>query len=857
MKAASSRRTPNKIIMKRFLLKVLFLCLFAPIAHAQTALQFSITDGKTNAAVVSANATQSTASGDGINVEQNVASASRPQIWKTTITNTSKEQRWLYLNWTATWNADSALEKLHYWNGNKTPVSGKELLNAPTADANVCTSMIQTIYSDKTGLAMALNPFEIAPVFEQSLQKTNAGFELHLQIPLVLDAGQSDSFPVEIYHYTPRYGFLDALQKYFSAHPDAFNARANIDPNAAGVGAAYTAWNGFSFERTRRFGGDWDWCYAPFKRTGDIYGRDQFWNYDSARPIPDWEAKLTPEEFRANRLSKFQRGAAAGAAMMFYVPSFIYCEEGLAKSQYPGAISYKPDGKYSVYFDRPWVTGHDNEVMIYPWANKYSSQSQQDARDVMKENPISGFAYDTLNGGYPFRGTGMKESPRRAFNADGEYVDLSVGVAKMMDFTRGLEKDGRKMALVGNPTGNTRAFLVARCDSAMYERPPYKALNELMPLRYAMGHKPLTWWDDWGIASMIDWQNMTPQEIRDAYRGVADYVRLVNYRYGGYPSPRLVEGVPAIAHELPLLKEVLLQGWQAVPAVRAANGALPDYIWPARYGSGVGSFITLGNASHENWTGQIVIDNDYLGSNNYLFMDQNGIPVGQFVDGRATTFVASIPSHQTLVLRAVAEVSRFSQGGANVSWKDDGAQGQLTIESTFAPTKIIAPRAGWNETSANAKVWNFNSAYFDTPIAEIQNFPFFAGAKNALIVLPTDPSPEETWAAEHIQQYFQFWGKNGMTPAQDITLKIISGLAPRDADQPLIYVGDSFNKIHVKGMVLQVGKGKGSALKEATLQLLDTLDQKYFYCGKFPRGGEEKGDADAIKKADLAGKLLE
>jgi hypothetical protein len=211
-----------------------------------------------------------------------------------------------------------------------------------------------------------------------------------------------------------------------------------------------------------------------------------------------------------------------------------------------------------------------------------------------------------------------------------------------------------------------------------------------------------------------------------------------------------------------------------------------------------------------------------------------------------------------LVLRAISEVSRFAQGGATVSWKDDGAKGQLSIKSTFAPSKPIAPRAGWNGglTSINDTSF-FDSAYFDSPVADIQNFPFFGGAKNALIVLPTDPSPEETWAAEHIQQYFQFWGKNGITPAQDITLKIISGLAPRDADQPRIYVGDSFAKIHTKGMVLQVGKSESGSLKDATIHLLDTLDQKYFYCGVFPRGGEEAGDADAIKKAGLAGKLLE
>jgi len=841
--------------MKSFLLKVLLLCGIVQIAQAQ-ALQFAVIDGKTNNTILMAAASETAKTADAIKIQQILNTSTAPQQWRVAISNTGKTPRYLYLRWRVEWNG-AGNEALRYWPGTGEPVAGQLLQHSPASNANADTSMIQAIYNADDGLALALDPLEIISQFDQKLEYADEKYYLQLQIPLVLDGGQSDAIPVEIYRFTPRYGFLDALQKYFYAHPDAFTSRTNIDPNAAGVGAAYTAWNGFSFERTRRFGGDWDWCYAPFKRTGDIYGRPQFWNYNPARPIPDWEAKMTPEAFRENRQSKFQRGNAAGAAMMFYVPAFIYSEENLAKEQYPGAIVYKPDGKYAVYFDRPWVTGHDNEVMVYPWENKFSVQSQQDARDVVKENPISGFAYDVLNGGYKFRGTGMQQSPRRAFDDDGEYVDLSVGVAKMMDFTRSLEKDGRKMALVGNPTGNTRAFLVARCDSAMYERPPYKSLKELIPLRYAMGHKPLTWWDDWGISTMINWREMSPQEIQDAYRGVADYVRLASYRYGGYPSPRLVEGVPAIAHELPLLKKVLLQGWQPVPAVRPQSGVFPDYIWPARYGRESQTYITLGNASQAEWKGQILIDNEYLGTANYLFVDTAGNELHQSINGRTTSLDVRIAPHQTLVLRAVAQASRFAQGGAVASWKDDGAKGQLVIKSTFTVSDTTAPQPDWQETGHDANTWNFESRYLASSAADIENFPYFGAGKNALIVLPSNPSEQEKQVAHLLEQYFAFWGKNAMQPAQQITFSTIEGLAPVDATQPRIYISESLRKIQAKGNVLQIGAVADTSLSDVMLHLLGVLDQKYFYCGTFPRGGEQNGEAEMIQKSGLAGKLLQ
>ncbi|MEO6907999.1 MAG: hypothetical protein ABI210_08930, partial [Abditibacteriaceae bacterium] len=93
--------------MKHFLLKVLFLCLFAQIAHAQTSRTFSITDGKTKDVILSVDSDKTSASASGIKVEQQWNETNSPQTWKTTITNASKEQRQLNLNWEVSWDGSS------------------------------------------------------------------------------------------------------------------------------------------------------------------------------------------------------------------------------------------------------------------------------------------------------------------------------------------------------------------------------------------------------------------------------------------------------------------------------------------------------------------------------------------------------------------------------------------------------------------------------------------------------------------------------------------------------------------------------------------------------------------------------
>jgi hypothetical protein len=279
---------------------------------------------------------------------------------------------------------------------------------------------------------------------------------------------------------------------------------------------------------------------------------------------------------------------------------------------------------------------------------------------------------------------------------------------------------------------------------------------------------------------------------------------------------------------LPAIKRVISQGWQAVPAVRSTQGELPAYIWPARYGSGSGSFITIGNAAREAWQGEIAIDNDYLGATNFLFADSTGKPLSQKVQGRTTILNVQIPSHETLILRAVAAVPAKTKGDATVSWNDDGAQGTLTVQSTFTPAEVLPPRDGWKLASQQKTSWRFSSTEFATPLSEIRDFPFFDATHVAQIVLPQNAMAQDETDAKRLQGYFIFWGKNGLNPPREMTLPIVA-VASTSATAAKIYLGAPATK----------REGDTLWVKDVAA-LLDALDHKYFYCGNlrdpFPAG---------------------
>jgi hypothetical protein len=838
-------------------------------AHAQTRfsssdlpfappfyLSYEIEDGKTKK-IVAAGAMNPKETQDDIEIESLWKKSGAHSLWTMRFKNSGAAQRWLTLRWRAHVQLS---DNRAYWPGQGEPKRGAELDAGGATDAQLNTLPLFLAFDDRRGLALALDPMEIFSDWSVSWKTLDAkNGEMTLEIPLVLDAGQSDAIAIEVFDFAPRHGHLDAVQKYYDAHPAAFWPRENIDPRISGGGATYVVWNQNEPELARRFIGDWEWVYAPFKRTGDLYGREEFWDYTPARPITDKTRNLPREEFHKARRERLERGLRADTAMLFYTPAFIYCEEQLALEKYPGAIIRTPDGKYAGYFNTPWVTGHDNEVLMYPWGNKFSEQSQRDAKQLVDDNlNIQGFAYDVVTGSRRHRGAGLNESPRRAFDANGVYVDIGVGTAKMMDFTRELERDGKKMALVSNLSGLCRSYETARSDAAMYERPPYLNLDFLKAHRLALGHKPLCWWDDWGLSEMLRWEEMSGAEIRQAYLGARDYVLLASLAYGGTPTYRLAVGTPKLIRWLKPLRRILRAGWEPVTGVLPT----PDTLWPARYGKGLGAYVTIGNQSPENFKGQIQIENDVLGEANYLFAAHDGRALKQSVSGRITTIDVEIPAHEPLVLQAVARLAPTTKGAATLSWQSDGARGAMTIDGALPVLGVLPPHGedASAKVARNKNQWTWNSPIFGTDFQTLRAFPFFddKGA-SATIVLPQNATPDEEWAAMRLQEYFDFWGRKGLTPARKIEIPIVRDDAPKTGNIILIG-GERKNAapVHLEGTRLTIAGKTPAQTRAAMLALLDALDEKYFYVGQFPTSGEDaKGEEAALKKAGISGGILD
>jgi len=727
-------------------------------------------------------------------------------------------------------------------------------------------------WTTQAAVGVGVSPTELVSYLRHEYRPEEGGV-LGSYARIVVDPGATESVSFVTCATRGEWGEYEVFEAYYDSFPSYFRARPDVDPRATMGGAEYRAYpvRAWSPELCRRLWAGWEWCYAPFRRTGDIVGRKELWDYKPARPFRGFRA-MKWEEFHAWRKKAFADGEKkCNVAMMFYVPAQIWCEERLARERYADALTTDP--RVRTYFGQPWVTPNDNESRVFPYGTSFGRQGRADMRQVAEELQLSGFAFDTAGGVARYRGPALARLKHRAWDDDGVFCNENVAVALLMDFVHSLRVRGRPLAVVANiGTGVYTSCL--HCDSAMFEGEPWKGHRTAAdPLRWKMGHKTCVWWEGYGLQNFVDVDRVTAAQAKAIYRGLADFTLLQSLRIGLIPPPNFTQGMRKLVHWLPAITDCVRAGWEPVPAARA-----PEPLWTSRYGRGVETCIVVAHETGEARIAEVTIENERLGPDAYLFVPYHGGALTNRIVNGETRVQVRVPVRTPVLLRAVGSVSPCDAiSRAEVSAAGNAVRRTVVIRFTAArrPARIIlalpkdmtldsasldgqtvplgkdlsfAVPAG-REGELNVK---FRSAVFDAELRELLDFPFVRDGKpNCVIVCAADAAEDVRIAAYRIQEYFRYWYGRACKPTADVCLPIRGAQTGGAQAVVLLRVGgEHAPKVAVRGTELKIAAPNPASLKATVFKLLRVFDTRYGY-------PDQLSAARLHVKLGLAGTVLE
>jgi len=779
--------------------------------------------------------------------------AGRCIVWEVACTNTGPAQQWLELG------PELLLQRtgpLHVFDGWDDFADPQKLVSSDRLRGNM---PITCAWDSKTTVAVGLDPGQLVSYFRHEYEpRPQAQARLATLTRIVLDPGQSETVRFVTLAAPGEWGKYEAFEAYYDSFPSFFVARPDVDPRASLGSAIYAAWpaSNWSPEVTRRLYGGWDWCYAPFRRTGDIVGRPELWDYKSARPI-DKTRSLPRDQYLKWRAERFADGARrCDVGMMFYIPSQVWCEETLARDRYADALTTDPKAK--VYFDTPWVTGHDNELRMFPRMTSFGDQSLKDLADVARTLDLSGFAFDTAGDGCRYLGPTLPKLPHRAWDDQvGVYCDESIAVTALMDYVHTLKKDGRTLAVVANPMSYGTFASCAHCDSAMLEANPWNGTRESGDrLRWKMGHKTLVWWEGYGLEDFVDPDTVTKEQLTRVYQGLADFTLLQSLRVGYIPPPLFTNGVARLVRWLPAIVECVQTGWQPVPAAR-----VPEPLWSSRYGTGLSTILAVAHETGELVNGDVTVENKRLGGNVLLFSGYGSAEMTNRIVKGETVIPLNVPVRTPVLLRAQMSITPaaglreakveagmgIAGGVLNAELSGSGAA-TLHVrvpEGMCVASAIVGGRAVACTPTGDIKLTlkpqtnltvTFASKLFALKDDDLLEYALIeSGKPYVTLVIPPGASETARHAAFRLQEYFRYWTGHVQQPPAEVLLPIVEegqtvhGAMVRFSLTPGKPVRVAFDRAN-----LVISAPDDQALLAATFQLLRALDRRYWFPGRLP-----------------------
>ncbi len=270
--------------------------------------------------------------------------------WVAECANFGPEQRWLTLTVALPLPLD---EPWSGWDGS----SETAAVTAPAYSNGIDQVFPMCCAWDaQRGLALGLQPQSM--ISDMSLgSDPGAESPLFASVKLVIDPGESESVGFVAYPFEPRFGWRDALERYYRLYPEWFAPREGTDPQLWGTGGYLRSGGSrLCWEEARRFRFGWDWGYAPYRITGDWYAHAEY--YDGAYgDLDEWHEQMRHEDEVEGRVA---------VALNYVIPQFINVD--LAREHFPDALLRDQNGNV-IAREGSWVKRDETITGGWYWGN--------------------------------------------------------------------------------------------------------------------------------------------------------------------------------------------------------------------------------------------------------------------------------------------------------------------------------------------------------------------------------------------------------------------------------------------------------------------------------------------------------
>ncbi len=740
------------------------------------------------------------------------------------------------------------------------------------------------------GIALALDPDYLLSTYATGADGEETPTRLSFRTRIVLDPDQELTIPLVQYMFDGEAGYRGAVQRWHELFPEAFSITPGTRPSLIGGGGylfSRASTRALQWEEARRFGMGWEWAYCPAQTPGDWYADERFYDpekgYAGDADRHRNEVKGSLDDYRRDLRERFHRGWWRTNIAFYLLP---HAADLTVLERFPDGMILDAAGAPTA-IQVGWIKPDSQTRMTYPWGNSYGRELAREIEQIAQDFQVSAIGFDEAYGADRQYGAGIEGEPGRAWDDQGRvYASTQVALARLAEHIHKQTVRGYTMATVMNKP--TSYLTATRADVGMYEWKVWEKDDTVEILRLLMGHKPLSWWSPPNAHEILQWQEMSPEEIGEGVRGIYDFIRLMSLRWGAFPMNMQVWGVRDMVELMPVLSELLTEGWQADPAFSA-----DERLWTARYGAGVHGFLVVGNPTRETIAPEIRL-RATPGGGCVLFCDYDG---SARTVNEGTLRAPELAAHEQYIARAAVQIlpaegasgfpdsieggasmvlDGLSEGSLEAAWSmsepldgiilarvPDGATARRLLingeEQRFEALEGAVRRRGRMPAECSLRlVWR-PEVVVEATREQITDFPFVqTGEPRATIVLPPTPDDRDRYVAEHLSIYFDYHQRRRRQPVGQVArlaevapgsrLPIVPesfavGESPRlvlaQADRP----GITFNE---DGPTLIIAGPDSAGRERAMLRLLAILDERYPYYGAFP-------DHPMYTKAGLAG----